>query len=138
MKTKSSEMAKIWLFWLQQGQFQYLKCQFFSRILIIMEIRLKFQSTGHLTLSNMSKLIPHCSNHQKIFFWPWSGVKWGKIFKYSNIYIFVWPLMGIYEKNWHLKYWNWPRCNQNSQILASVWVLKILQMSCAKPYTNNN
>ena len=23
-----------------------------------------------------------------------------------------------WKKNWHFKYWNWPRCNQNSQILA--------------------
>ena len=61
-------MAKIWLFWLQRCQFQYLKCQF-----IIMEIRLKFRSTGHLTLSNMSKLIPHCSNRWKIVFWAWWG-----------------------------------------------------------------
>ena len=118
-------LAQIWLFWLQRGQFWYLKCQFFfhgssllwkwglsseaqviwsvlstrtdicffdpnltilvaagpisvlkvpnffSRILIIIEIRLKFWSTGHLTLSNMSKLIPHCSNWWKIVFWPW-------------------------------------------------------------------
>ena len=38
-----------------------------------MEIRLKFWSTGHLTLSNMSKLIPHCSNRWKIVFWAWWG-----------------------------------------------------------------
>ena len=49
-------LAKIWLFWLQQGQFQYLKCQFFSRIFIIFEIRLKFWSTCHLAHYNMSKL----------------------------------------------------------------------------------
>ena len=24
----------------------------------------------------------------------------------------------LWKKNWHFKYWNWPRCNQNSQILA--------------------
>ena len=55
-------------------------------------------------------------------------------------------IMRIREKNRHFKYWNWPHCNQNSQILAkkkhiSVWVLKTLQMSCAselKPYINNN
>ena len=23
-----------------------------------------------------------------------------------------------WKKNWHFKYWNWPHCNQNSQILA--------------------
>ena len=23
-----------------------------------------------------------------------------------------------WKKHWHFKYWNWPRCNQNSQILA--------------------
>ena len=23
-----------------------------------------------------------------------------------------------WKKNWHFKYWNWPRCNQNIQILA--------------------
>ena len=44
-----------------------------------MEIRLKFWSTGHLTLSNMSKLISHISIQQKIVFWPWLGIKWGKI-----------------------------------------------------------
>ena len=43
-------LAKIRLFWFQQGQFQCLKCHFFSRILIIIKIRLKFQSTGHLAL----------------------------------------------------------------------------------------
>ena len=43
-----------------------------------MEIRLKVRSTGHLTLSNISKLIPHCSNRWKIVFWAWSEpmVKW--------------------------------------------------------------
>ena len=38
-----------------------------------MEIRLKFRSTGHLTFSNMSNLIPHCSNWWKIIFWAWWG-----------------------------------------------------------------
>merc|ERR1711989_34844 len=73
---------------------------FFSRILIIMEIRLKFESTGHLTLSNMSKLIPHFSNHQKIVFWPWSGVKWGKINMCHKIKKFSNGLM-----NHFLRYW---------------------------------
>ena len=39
-----------------------------------MEIRLKFRSTGHFALSNMSKLIPNCSNQWKIIFWAWWGV----------------------------------------------------------------
>ena len=34
-------------------------------------LRLKFQSTSHLTHSNMSKLILHSSNWQKIIFWAW-------------------------------------------------------------------
>ena len=65
-----------------------------------MEIRLKFQSTGRMTLSNMSKLIPHCSNHQKIVFWPWSGVKWGKINMCHKIKKLSNGLMNHFQRYW--------------------------------------
>ena len=73
-----STHTEICFFW---QKFDYFGCSganfstysanFFSQILIIMEIRLKFWSTGHLAHYNMSKLIPHYSNRQKIVFWLW-------------------------------------------------------------------
>ena len=41
---------------------------FFSRVIIIIEMRLKFQLTRHLEYWNMSQLIPHCSKNEKIDF----------------------------------------------------------------------
>ena len=49
---------------------------------------------------NMSKLIPHFSNHQKIVFWPWSGVKWGKINMFHKIKKFSNVLMNHFSRNW--------------------------------------
>ena len=74
--------------------------KFFSPILVIYGKRLKFWSTGHLTLSNMSKLILHCSNHKEIIFWPWSGVKWGKINMCHKIKKFSNGLMNHFPRYW--------------------------------------
>ena len=40
----------------------------------------KFLSTGHLTISNMSYLIPQCSNQQKKIFWALKNFKKRKSF----------------------------------------------------------
>ena len=47
---------------------------FFSQIIIISYMRLKFQSLNIMDPQNMSKPIPYCSNFNKIVFWSWEGV----------------------------------------------------------------
>jgi len=71
-------------------------------------------------------ILPHFTpdQGQKMIFWWFElcsisldmleRVKWPMLWNLSLISI----IMRIREKNWHFKYWNWPHCNQNSQILA--------------------
>ena len=61
---------------------------------------IKFKSTIQLTLSNMSKLMLHFSNLQKIVFWPWSGVKWGKINMCHKIKKLSNGLMNHFPRYW--------------------------------------
>ena len=44
--------------------------------------------------------LPHCSNHQKIVFWPLSGVKWGKIDMCHKINKFSNGLMNHFPRYW--------------------------------------
>ena len=56
------------------GRLPMLKVfNFFSQIIIISYMRLKFQSLNIMDPQNMSKPIPYCSNLNKFVFWPWEG-----------------------------------------------------------------
>ena len=71
-------------------------------------------------------ILPYFTPHQgqkTIFWWfeqcgisldMFERVKWPVLWNLSLISI----IMRIREKKIGTKYWNWPRCNQNSQILA--------------------
>ena len=98
-----------------------------------MEIRLKFWSTGHLTLSNMSKLILHCSNWRKIVFWAW----WGsnliemKNFKKQKSFI-LWlapPVLWVSPKSKICILSYHPNISKICNISYIVWLFHILK-SC--------
>ena len=61
---------------------------FFSQVIIIMEMRLKFQITRHLEYQNMSQLIPHCSKSGKNWFSQKAPSQkfWNKAYFFIDIY----------------------------------------------------
>ena len=67
------------------GRLPMLKVfNFFSQIIIISYMRLKFQSLNIMDPQNMSKPIPYCSNFNKIVFWPWEGVFFIEMKNFKN------------------------------------------------------
>ena len=67
------------------GRLPMLKVSnFFSQIIIISYMRLKFQSLNIMDPQNMSKPIPYCSNLNKIVFWPWEGVFFIEMKNFKN------------------------------------------------------
>ena len=67
------------------GRIPMLKVfNFFSQIIIILYMRLKFQSLNIMDPQNMSKPIPYCSNLNKIVFWPWEGVFFIEMKNFKN------------------------------------------------------
>ena len=74
------------------GRLPMLKVSnFFSQIIIISYMRLKFQGLNIMDPQNMSKPIPYCSNLNKIVFWAWWGLNFieSKNFFYKKV--FFWP-----------------------------------------------
>ena len=85
------------------GRLPMLKVSnFFSQIIIISYMRLKFQSLNIMDPQNMSKPIPYCSNFNKIVFWPWEGVFFIEMKNFKNSLL----LYALEHLKTNIDFWN--------------------------------
>ena len=113
-----------WVNVVAAGRFSVLKVlNFFSQIIIISYMRLKFQSLNIMDPQNMSKPIPYCSNLNKIVFWPWEGVFFIEMKNFKNSLL----LYALEHLKTNPDFWNSkigilsPMASYIPQLFCSVW-----------------